>query len=153
MLPLYMLSCSSPNNKHSKVDEFYTDKGDFDMGRIPLIKPYEATTPATGNPNWIVASIDTNSVPVTMDGTKEVRVANNMILLHCVNTTLNYQPVKEAWFVIIPRKQIIKSFETHMGYQDYLNSQGFKKEPKLYAIGRVFRYFDNNDYINWEDIN
>lgn len=145
------VSCTNTNNKHLKVDEFYTDKGDFDMARIPLIKPYEATTPAT-NPDWIVSSIDTNSLPVTMPGTKEIRVFNNIILLHNINTVVDYQPVKEAWFVIFAKSHSIKSYKTHQEYINYLKFIGLSKAPELYPIGRVYDYFDSYDHIDWQKV-
>lgn len=148
LLLIIAYSCNAPNSK-SVSDNFYIDKGGFDLARIPLIKPYEATTPST-NPNWIVASIDTNSIPITIAGTKEVRVLDSLILVHSINTTLNYQPVKEAWFVIIPKKQLVKGFETHEIYLDFIRGLGLKQEPELINIGRVFNNFDSNDTLDWK---
>jgi hypothetical protein len=143
-------ACNAPNSKSSS-DDFYLNKGGFDIGRIPLIKPYEATTPST-LPNWIVASVDTNSVPLTIPGTKEIRVLDSLIFVHSINTTLNYQSIKEAWFVIIPKKKLVKGFETHKKYLDFIKGLGLKKEPKLINIGRVFNIFDQNDTLNWNKI-
>ncbi len=148
---LLIVSCNNFTSSKHQDDDFYTDKGSFDMARIPLIKPYEATTPST-NVNWVISSIDTNSVPITIDGTKEIKVTKGLILIHSINTTLNYQPVKEAWFIILPKKRIIRGFSKHKDYLGLLDSSGIKNEPKLYQIGKVFNYFDMNDTINWEEI-
>jgi hypothetical protein len=147
----YLTSCKQNSSRNASSDSFYTDKGSFDMARIPLIKPYEATTPST-NVNWIVASIDTNDIPVTIEGTKELNITHGMILIHSVNTTLNYQPVKEAWFIIFPKKRHIKGFESHKKYTDLLKQLGLINEPKLYSLGKVFNYFDSHGKVNWNDL-
>jgi hypothetical protein len=121
------------------------------MGRIPLVKPYEATTSAT-LVNWIVESTDTTSVPLTIPGTKEIAVVKDIIFLHSTNTVLNYQSVKEGWFVIIPKSQSVKGFDTHQEYLKYVHGMGLQKEPKLYDIGKVFNYFDMNDHIDWQNL-
>jgi len=91
---LCIIACNEPS-KGLKQDYFYTDKGSFDMGRIPLIKPYEATTSAT-IVNWIVESTDTTSISLTIPGTKGITVVKGMIFLHATNTILNYQLIKEG---------------------------------------------------------
>lgn len=149
-LILLIVACSC-NHTNFKGDDFYLDKGGFDMARIPLIKPYQATTPST-NPNWIVASVDTNSVPLTIPGTREVKVLDSLILVHSVNTTLNYQPVKEAWFVIIPKKDLLKGFESHENYVAYILRLGLKHEPQLINMERVFSHFDDNDTLDWRKL-
>jgi hypothetical protein len=121
------------------------------MARIPLIKPYEATTSAT-TVNWVVESTDTTSVLLTIPGTKEIVVVKDMIFLHSTNTLLNYQPVKESWFVIASKSHSVKGFETHQSYLKYVHSMGFANEPKLYAISKVFDYFDRNDRIDWKNL-
>jgi hypothetical protein len=39
---LFLFSCSNNQNKGLEVDEFYTEKGEWDSTRLPLLKPYEA---------------------------------------------------------------------------------------------------------------
>jgi hypothetical protein len=149
---LCIASCESTSSGKLSADPFYTDKGDFDMARIPPIKPYEATVPATGSNDWIVASVDTNDLPLTIPGTKEVTVIDTLILLHSLNTTLDYQPVKEAWFVLIPNRRLVKGFNTHGKYLGFIKKLGLRVEPKLYNIGKVFNYFDSNDTLDWKKV-
>jgi len=138
LLSLFIVSCHETVDQKQKANKFDTDKGDFDMGRFPLIKPWEATAP--GHSGCIVSSIDTNSVPVTIPGTKQVRVVDSVIYVHAVNTDLNYQQVKEGWFIIIPKKHLFKGFKTHWEYLACMNSLKLKKEPELYNAGKVWLF-------------
>ncbi|WP_345948083.1 hypothetical protein ABDD95_14610 [Mucilaginibacter sp. PAMB04274] len=143
-------SCKPTPSGKLPADSFYTDTGDFDMARIPLIKPYEATVPATGNQDWIVVSTDTSVVPLTIPGTKEVRVVKDIILVHSKNTALDYQPIKEAWFVILRAKRKVKGFKSHQEHLTLIKQMGLPYEPELYRMSDVFDYFDRYGYINWK---
>ncbi|WCT12059.1 hypothetical protein [Mucilaginibacter jinjuensis] len=142
-----VFACNQGSGK--KVDDFYTNKGGFDLARIPLVKPYEATTPST-KPNWIITSIDTNDIPAPVNGIEDIRVIKGIILAHGKNTTVNYKPAKDAWFIIVPTKRLVAGFRKHGDYVGSLKNLGFEKEPDLFKIIKVFKYFDCNDHINWE---
>jgi hypothetical protein len=149
-LAALMFSC----NRHKKhKDPYYTDHGDWDDVRFPIIKPYEAIC-LNGTNTWFVQlTHDVDDHFFSAPGTKEIAVLDNMIFLHSTNTILNYAEAKEAWFVLIPAKDIEKGFATHMSYQDYLHSVGISHEPKLYSMNQVSRYFGNHDTIDWQNIN
>jgi len=42
VLIISLFSCTWVSHKQSNVDEFYTEKGEWDSARLPFIKPYEA---------------------------------------------------------------------------------------------------------------
>ena len=143
---ILIASCNAPTKE--EIDKgFYKDKGALDMGRIPLIKPFEAVT--TENNNWILRA-DDDSVLFTVPGAREVRVIHQEILVHSLNTIINYAPAKEGWFVIIPKTHFSKGFATHKEYLDQLRHEGFNKEPLLYDINKIFSYFDKNDTVTWD---
>jgi hypothetical protein len=149
LLSILFVSCNAPT-KEEREREFYTDKGSFDMGRIPLIKPFEVVT--TEHSNWILQATDDTTGYFTVDGVKEVRVVNQFILVHSLNTTLNGARAKEGWFVIIPKTHFSKGFATHQEYLDLLHYEGFSEEPALYKINTVFEYFDKHDTITWGSV-
>ena len=145
LLNLLIISCNGPTKK--EIDkEFYKDKGSLDMGRIPLIKPFEVVN--NEKDNWILRA-DDDSVLFTIPGVKEIRVINQKILIHSFNTTVNYVPVKEGWFVITPKTLSSNGFVNHQNYLELLYHEGFHQEPKLYDINLIFNYFDKNDTITW----
>lgn len=152
LVSLCFVSCNGLVDKKQNGDSFYTDKGDFDMGRFPLIKPWEATVPSPGHNDWIVASIDTNDMPFTVLGSKQIRVVDSIIFIHAIETIINFQDAKEGWFIIIPKHHLAKAFTTHQAYASYVDSLKLKREPELYNPDNVFTYFDKHNYINWRKI-
>ncbi|WP_345213904.1 hypothetical protein [Mucilaginibacter gynuensis] len=148
---LFVIACNEPDKKLQSLDSFYTNKGEFDMSRIPLIKPYEATTGVTPR-DWIVATADTNSIAPTIPGTEGIYVTDSLIFVHSINTIVDYQDAREAWFVIRPKQDTVISFTNHSNYLNYLKKLGFTKEPHLYNPDNVFMSFDHNDYIDWKKL-
>ncbi|QHS54791.1 hypothetical protein GWR56_04230 [Mucilaginibacter sp. 14171R-50] len=148
-----MLCQSACTDKQPDVDEFYTQKGGFDFARIPLIKPYEAVVPATGNEYWLIHSV-TDTLLFSIPGVKQLSVSDNkMIFVHGVNTAINYQNVKEGWFVLMPAKNLVKAFLKHENYLNWLHDHGIEKEPHLIDPDNIYRYFKNHDTIDWQEIN
>lgn len=147
LLGIFIVSCNT-STKKGRDDEFYTDKGSFDMGRFPLIKPFELNV--TDGDNWLLSANKDSTVLFTIDGVKGIRVFNHFILAHAVNTTINYARAKEGWFVIIPKSHFSKGVATHQEYLNLLYQVGLNKEPDLYKPNDVFDYFDKHDTINWK---
>ncbi|MCQ6957257.1 sigma-70 non-essential region-containing protein [Mucilaginibacter aquariorum] len=149
----YLASCEGgAGGKKSALDEFYTDKGSYDMARIPLIKPYEAVVPATGDHDWLIHSV-TDSVLFTIPGVKGIKVLNDRVILaYGVNTLINYQDAGEGWFILIPRDNFIKIFTKHEEYINWLDCHGIKKEPSLYEPIRVYDYFKFHETVDWGKI-
>ena len=46
LLLVYFSGCKQTSEQ--KIDEFYTEKGEWDSARIPFIKPYEAIILTSG---------------------------------------------------------------------------------------------------------
>jgi hypothetical protein len=138
---------------HSKKpkDSYYTDHGDWDDVRFPLIKPYEAIC-LNGSKDWYVQLTQGSEGLFSAPGTKEIAIVDSVIFLHSTNTILNYTDAKEAWFILIPKKHIEKGFAGFFEYQDYLHSLGFEHEPKLYPMDKVSQYFGDHDIIDWRNV-
>jgi len=148
---LYLTACGGNTNQDPKLDDFYSDKGGFDYGRIPLIKPYELTTSSREN-YWTAETIDTSEVPLNMPGARNINIVNSIIFIYGRETILNGQEVDAAWFVIIPKNHIVRGFMDHKKYLAYIQSIGFQKEPLLYDVQEVYRFFSKHNKVDWKEI-
>ena len=145
---LFQTSCK---NKHPNVDKFYTEKGDGDMGRLPLLKPYEAEL-AVKDYGWCI-SLKGQYAGIGICNVKKVTVLDSVILLSTGYSILDGQYVKESWHIIKPKQDFEKGFATHQLYFDYLKKHGMAREPRLHDIDSIASYFDDNDYVDWTVIN
>lgn len=151
LVALLSISCQSSIKKRSG-DGFYTDKltdndDIFGVPRIPLIKPLEVVEGQRDK--WLLTDNGLGLIG-GINGVKEISVINNkFILVHSLNTTVENNPAKEGWFVIIPQTRTLKEFVSHQQYLDLLHKEGFSKEPKLYDVDDVIGYFDDHDTIPW----
>jgi hypothetical protein len=130
----FVASCiiSCKNKADKDVDEFYTTKGEWDAGRIPFLKPYEAIN-ATKESGWSM-NLEGKDLDTGFPNIKKANVVNGIILLYSTNTILHGIDVKQSWHVIIPGKHIEKGFASHQEYFDYLKKIGIRIEPHLYDI-------------------
>lgn len=145
-----MTGCGSNSKNGKQSDEFYTDKGGMDWGRVPLIKPYEIVALREGE--WGARSVDTTDMPLSMPGVRTVNVVDSLILIFGKKTILNAQEVDAAWFVINAKNHKVSGFKDHQDYLNYLDSIGIRKEPKLLDAGEVSQYFLKNDTVDWKGI-
>ncbi|MEO7211170.1 hypothetical protein [Mucilaginibacter sp.] len=137
-------------HNYSHVDRFYTEKGDGDMGRLPLIKPYEVLSTTT-DMGWCIALKGKYS-GIGFCNVKKVTVLDTVILLYTGNTILYNRNVKQSWHVIIPKNDFDKGFDNHTDYLNFLTSMAIKPEPNLYNIDLVASYFDEYEFIDWKKI-
>jgi len=149
-LSILSASCWRTSDKKVNVDKFYTQKGEWDSGRIPLIKPYEAVI-TSKEFGWFI-NLDGKDGDTGLPNISKVAVKRGVIYLYNINTILHGIDVKQSWHVIIPDKQIEKGFATHQEYSEYLSNIGIKEEPQLYDIKSVADYFENHDVIDWNVI-
>jgi hypothetical protein len=136
------------------VDKFYTDQGEFDMSRFPLIKPYEAMTLIPPDESgWFVRPEDSDtSAYQVISGVKALNNIDSIIFAYAENTFINGQEVKKGWFVLIPKQQKLLDFSTEKKYFKYLDSVGIKP-PKLFNPNRVLHYYFDKDTLDWEKYN
>ncbi|WP_146166539.1 hypothetical protein ABZR88_09495 [Mucilaginibacter yixingensis] len=151
LLNALLLACSCHSKNSTKVDKFYTDKGEWDSARLPLIKPYEAII-VSKESGWSV-NLDGLDGDTGFQNTDKVNVLNGVILLHSVNSILHgVDSIKETWHIIVPAKHLEKGFATHADYSNYIKQLGIKQEPKLHDINLVAAYYEDHDIINWNAI-
>ncbi|MEO3404026.1 hypothetical protein AAFN85_08995 [Mucilaginibacter sp. CAU 1740] len=150
-MPLLLISCSNSSKPHT--DPFYTDKSDFDMSRVPLVKPYLVINIPPSN-NWIIQTEDTDTsfCMGTIPGTKYINLVDSAIFAYSKNTIIDGQAAKEGWFVVVPQKHILRGFKTRKEYLNYLDTIKLK-DPKMYRIEEVFHYFVDNDALDWKKLN
>jgi len=142
---LNVFACKSGN-----TEKFYTDKGEWDTARIPLLKPYEAIN-VNKEDGWCMNlfAIDGDT---GFDNIKRITVVNGIIITYSENSILDGVDVKQSWHVIIPGKKLEKGFNYYAGYLKYLSALGLKEEPHLHDINLVAKYFEENDSIDWKSI-
>jgi len=148
LISLSILSCG---NKKQNPDKYYTDHGDWDDVRFPLVKPYEAIC-LNGSDNWDVQLTSDAEGLFSAPGTRKINIINQTIFAYSTQTILNSASAKEAWFVLMPGKHLEKGFATHREYVNYLRSIGIDKEPKLYDMDQISQYFGDHDTIDWKHI-
>jgi hypothetical protein len=152
LLPVLMYFATSCKQKSIKnLDHFYTDKGDWDAGRIPFIKPYEAIN-ATKKFGWSI-NLKGEDFDTGFPNIKRANVIDSMILIYSTNTILHGIDVKQSWHIIIPKQSIEKGFASHQEYLHYLDSIGTRDEPQLHDIDSIADYFETHDTIDWKAIN
>lgn len=141
-----LLSCTNT----STGDRFYTEKGEWDSGRIPFIKPYEAiiTSKELG---WGM-NLDGKDGDTGFFNIKKANVAGGIIFIYSVNSIFHGLDVKQSWHIIIPGKHLEKGFAGYHEYREYLNALGIKSEPILYDIEHIANYYEGHDTIDWKAI-
>ncbi|WDF55238.1 hypothetical protein [Mucilaginibacter sp. KACC 22063] len=150
ILSLILTSCLQYSNKQSTTDSFYTEKGEWDSARIPLLKPYEAilTSKEFG---WCVNLFGNGDTG--LPNTVKVAVKDDAIFLYNINTILDGKDEKQSWHIIIPSKRLEKGFSKYQDYKKYLNKLNIREEPKLFNIELVASYFDDHQVMSWDDFN
>lgn len=147
LLLLASLSACRQDSKH-KVDEFYTEKGEWDSARIPFIKPYEAVIVDERN-GWGMNLQVLDGGTSSFTNIREANIKNGFILAHTGSTLLMGVEVKESWWIISPSRKIEKGFRNHQPYWAYLKTLGFKKEPPLREMQVIASYYEDHNTMDW----
>lgn len=148
---LCVISCKNVAHKNMPVDNFYTEKGEWDSARIPVLKPYEAIL-LNKETGWFM-NLKGDNGDSGFNNIKKITVTNDIILVYSVNSIFNGVEVKETWRIIVPKNGIETAFDKHEDYLSYLNKLGFTSEPHLAEVEKVADYFDRYDVIDWKVVN
>lgn len=151
LLLLISLSACRQDSRH-KVDEFYTEKGEWDSARIPFIKPYEAIILGKKY-GWCMNLMALNGGDSMIGHIRKATVVNGFILAHTGSTLLIGVEIKESWWVVSPSRKIEKGFSDHQQYWTYLKTLGFKKEPRLHDMKVIVSYYEDHDTMDWNTLN
>lgn len=148
---LFLLTLFSACKQESKdkIDEFYTEKGEWDSARIPFIKPYEAVI-FSKKEGWCMALTAINGFSMIGHVRKAI-VVNGFVLIHSGKTLLMGVEIKESWWVVSPARKIEKGFSDHQQYWTYLKTLGFKKEPRLHDMEVIASYYENHETMFWNE--
>lgn len=149
LLVFISLSACRQDNKH-KVDEFYTEKGEWDSVRIPFIKPYEAII-VDEKHSWVMNLKVLDGGTSSFYNIKKATVENGFILAYTGRTLMMSVEIKESWWVISPSRKIEKGFSDQQQYWTYLKTLGFKKEPRLHRMKVIASYYENHDTMVWDE--
>lgn len=139
---------SRPGHDPSKVDPFYTDMGDWDDSRIPLLKPYELIR-LNGQKKW---TMNIRGIPGEVDHVREVAVVDSVILIHSGPTQLmdlGETEVKEAWFIVRPKDSLEKGFGRREEFERYLTGFGLSGYRFVEPDG-VYAEFGKEGKIDWD---
>jgi len=149
LLLLTSLSACRQDSK-IKVDEFYTEKGEWDSARIPFIKPYEAVI-FDEKGGWGMALTALEGGDSMIGHIRKATVVNGFILAHTGSTLLIGVEIKESWWVVSPSRKIEKGFSDHQQYLTYLKTIGFKNEPQLHDMKVIASYYEDHDTMVWNE--
>jgi hypothetical protein len=151
-LGLFLSACNVI--AYMNEDPFYTDGGDFDLARFPLIKPYEAKRLVDFDDGWWISfqlppeerNIGYGSIP----NVTKIAVENEIILAYTPNTKLHPKTgeVYLHWFVIIPKEKIETGFEKENDFQDYIQQYGIES-PNWLDPTDLFHQFDLTWCLDW----
>ena len=127
-------------------DGFYTDPGDWDDSRIPLIRPYELIK-LKGQKDWGI-SLQTPMIDVAIHNVDSVNVIDSVIIVHSGETNLRGGvQVKQAWFVLLPGMKEENGYAENEQFVEKLTSlhirSAFFVPDKLYSI------FLTNKKLDW----
>jgi hypothetical protein len=143
---LLFFDCKGIKKQRKMQDDFYTrSNASWDASRLPLVRPYELLR-LNGSKEW---EMNLRKIPGSVSNIKEVSVFQNIIMIHSGETYCNNAKVEEAWFVIIPEKDIEKGFEKKEGYDKYLSL--LHVISTLYNADTVYGFFQRNKKINWQE--
>lgn len=142
------IACKDKENKKVNVDGFYIEKGEWDLGRIPFIKPYEAVIVNKQN-GWCM-HLFAEDGDTGFCNIKKANVTKGLILIYSEDLMLRGIEVKQSWQVIIPCRSIEQGVDSHEEYLRYLSGLGLKSEPLLIDIELAAKYFEDNDIIDWK---
>jgi len=150
LLLLTLLSACKQDSKH-KVDEFYTEKGEWDSARIPFIKPYEAVIFGKEE-GWGMSLHSLEGEGSMINHIREATVVNRFVLIHTDSTLLNGIEIKQSWWVVSPSRKIEKGFSDHQKYFTFLKALKFKKEPRLHDIEVIASFYEDHDTMDWNEV-
>ena len=151
-----VLGCNTTENSDSdkrinSMDPFYSDRGGFGTYlRIPLIKPYEAIK--VSKEEWrIELQVTKELLELSIHNVTEISVHDSVIFVYAKGgTSIRHIIYDEAWFVIIPSKNLEKGFTEKEQLLSYLKEQNIS-EPKLYNANNVYEKFRKEQKINWNE--
>src|ERR1700760_3652989 len=110
-----------PSGKDTlKVDPFYTDHGDWDDTRIPLLKPYEAIK-LNGQKEWMM-NFHGTTTGQGMCNVQEVGIIDSLIILHSDSAHMFFdgKAVDKTWFVVRPKDSLEMGFTRKEDFEKYL---------------------------------
>ncbi len=142
------LSACKQTNK-PKVDEFYSEHGEWDSVRIPFIKPYEALI-VNKKYGWCMNLVLFQEGNTMLSHIRSVYIYNDFIFVHTGSTQMTNENVKESWWIISPSRKLEKGFRNHQAYLNYLKILGFKKEPRLHSMDTIAAYYEGHEVMDWD---
>ena len=129
------------NSDCSERNEFYKSKGDFDLRRIPLIRPYVIVDTRTDY--WLVDYFyfDKNKPWNNRQRVDRFTIVDSVIVIECNDCVYDGEEEKGVYTVVIPKNKFEKTFTNRKDYQGFLIKNNIK--PK-----EMYRPTDT--YLSWE---
>lgn len=118
---------------YSKVNYIY---------RLPVIEPYEITSPDNGV-NWAIAFKNSPPPAHGVQFLTKIGIHDSVFVVYSPRDLSFSSDHPQVWAVIDITKKEEKVFTTEAEYNTHLKSRGLK-EIKLYDINAVFANFDKN---------
>lgn len=142
---LLSLSCNSSGGKHK--GNFYSYSHDGEICRIPLMEPYELTSPScidTGN--WFFKlPFGTIELETQVSQIRSVGIRDSLLVIYCRDY---YKPVAgkncpDAWFVVDVAAKRDILFTAEKEYDKYLSGRHIDG-VQLYRIAKLYDDFDKD---------
>lgn len=136
----FLTTCNSGSGKkevgfydYSKIDYIY---------RLPLIEPYEITSPDNGV-NWILAFKGTSPPSHGVQFLTKVGMKDSVFVVYSPRDLSFSSDHPNVWAVVDVEKKEEKLFTNEWEYKAYLTNRGMG-DISLYEINTVFKRFDND---------
>jgi hypothetical protein len=121
-------------------DAFYTYAKDWDLYRIPLIKPIQVISTIGYGDTWVIESPYQQIKRAGQIGVMYITVVDSVIIVDAGIVCLPGETT-QAWFLIDTKAKTEKVYTTTEAYRKGLLEAGIKEEPKLYEVNEVYRQF------------
>ena len=141
--------------RNQNVDPFYSDYGDGDFIRFPLIKPYEATY-LNKDTGWMInlpISPRENGISSYLDILlpEKVAVKNNVIMVYTSYKPEHLQASPEGilyWFVLLPEGKKEIGFSNETEFLSFIKGYGINN-PDWQSIDAAFGQFRKTGCLSW----
>lgn len=138
-----MLLASACNVGGSKKDVGFYDYSKINyIYRLPLIEPYEVTSPDNGA-NWTLSFKNVSPPSHGVQFLTKVGIKDGFFVAYSPRDLSFSSDHPKVWAVVDVMKKEEKVFTDEAAYKAYLKSKGLE-EINLYELNTVFQKFDSS---------
>jgi hypothetical protein len=142
-------SCKS-NNHHKYKDSFYNGDYDFDVKRLPLIRPYVSLQSPVDTSFWL-CDLRTNNISYTSSANGEqFYVSKEFIVIACSNKCFfDGQLTDSVFYLMTPKDSLEYAFKTKRELNRKVDSLFGVKDVELKDFNSVYKQYHKTGKLPW----